>query len=382
MLRLPLPSRITAKRLLRYCSYHLLALLTAGISNIAPVLSEEPAKFTVACILPLSGRSAEYGNAVKNGIELAQQNRPELFKRIRFIYEDSLYDGKTTITAFQKLMTADHADLSFVWGHGPAQAVAPVAEGSRKPALLVSGQRDVAAEKKYVVRFCSPHVVFANALLHELRKHGHKRIAVVRTELGFLNDTVEALKAGIRGPESFELIDTFQPGETDFQSTITKLKSKEYDLLGLFIGEDQTPLFISRMAAVKLNPALFGTHNFGSKDGITAVRRHTNGAFFAANYVDEAFHRQYSAEFHGDIQITWAANAYDFAMLTAELFANQNNKPTPEQIIAAYQNVQEQKGITGTYRFVSDQTHGSGFVFPVVIKTISKSGVEEAPLEE
>ncbi len=362
--------------------YFLFIILNLGLADNSTAQADEPSTFAVACILPLSGRSAEYGVAAKNGIELAQKNKPELFKHIRFLYEDSLYDGKTAITAFRKLTTVDQADLNFVWGHGPSQAVAPVAEGSKKPTVLVSGQWNVAEGKKYIVRFCSPHMAYANALLKEVRKKGYKKIAVVKTEIGFLNDTVEALSAGIQSPETFELIDNFQPGETDFQATVTKLKSKQYDLLGLFIGEDQVPLFLSRMGAVRLNSPLFGTHSFGGKDAILATQRHSDGAFFAANYVDENFHKQYLSLFNGDIQITWAANAYDFAMLTADLFAEQKDKPTAEQIIAAYQSVKNKTGVTGTYNFVSDAAHGTGFVFPVVMKTITKSGVEEAPLDK
>ena len=355
-----------------HLQYFLLAMLILGSAGNNSVRADELSAFTVACILPLSGRFAEYGAAAKNGIELARENRPELFAHIRFLYEDSLYDGRTAITAFHKFVAVDHADLVFVWGHGPVQAVAPVAEGSRKPAVLVSGQRDVADRKKYVVRFCSPHVAYANALLKEVRRKGYKNIAVVKTELGFLNDTVDALSAGIRSPETFEIVDSFQPGETDFQSTLAKLKSRDYDLLGLFLGEDQVPLFLSRMITVKLHPPLFGTHSLGGKEAIAAVQRYSDSAFLAANYVDANFHEQYSSTFGGDIQIPWASNAYDFAVLTAELFASRKNKATAEQIIEAYQGVKGRTGVTGTYSFVINETLGTGFVFPVVVKTITK----------
>lgn len=361
--------------------YFLLTVFIVGFAENNNVQADEPRALTVACILPLSGRSAEYGDAVKNGIELAQKNRPELFSHIHFLYEDSLYDGKTAITAFRKFTEVDHADLVFVWGHGPVQAVAPIAERSHHPTVLVSGQRDVADGKKYVIRFCSPHVAYADALLKEVRRKGYKKIAVVKTELGFLNDTVDALNAGVLSPETFELVGNFQPDETDFLSTVAKLKSKDYDLLGLFLAEDQVPLFLLRMAAVKLNTPLFGTHSLGGKNSITAIQRYTDGAFFAANFVDKTFHEQYSSIFGGDIQITWAANAYDFAILTAELFSGRKGNPTAEQIVEAYQGVKDKTGVTGAYSFISNETLGTGFVFPVVMKTITKSGIEEAPLE-
>jgi ABC-type branched-subunit amino acid transport system substrate-binding protein len=134
------------------------------------------------------------------------------------------------------------------------------------------------------------------------------------------------------------------------------------------------------MAGARLNPALFGTHTLGGKDPIAAIQQQTGGAFFAANYVDEAFHKQYLEQYGGDIQVTWAANAYDFAMLTAELFGKRGEKLTGEQIIAEYKKVKDKTGVTGKFSYVENDNYGAGFVFPVVMKTISKSGVTAAPL--
>lgn len=346
-------------------------LLILGLA--AGASAEQP--YNIGCIIPLSGRSAEYGVAARNGIELALKNRPELFSKVRFIYEDSLYDGKTSITEFQKFNSVDRVDLTFVWGHGPVQAVAPVAEANKAPAIVISGQRDVATGMKYVVRFCSPHVLYAQRLLGELRRQDKKKIAVVKTELGFLNDTVEALSNGIREPETLEIVDSYQPAETDFQPTVAKLKTMRFDLLGLFMGEDQLPLFLSRLSAVKLNPPLFGSHTFGGKDVISAIQRENDPAFFAANFVDDSFHKQYLETYGGDIQITWAANAYDFAMLAAELLSQAKDRPGAEDIIKAFRQVHDRSGVTGNFGYQDSQELGTGYVFPLVIKTISKDGI-------
>lgn len=365
------------------CRYRLiLALLLLSASLFAPVRpsvagSEPDSSFTVTAILPLSGPFAEYGTAARNGIELARKNNSALANHIRFLFEDSLYSGPATITAFHRAAEADQVDLVFVWGHGPSQAVASVAESSRHPAVVVSGQRDVADGKQYVIRYCSPHSEFATKLLQELRRTEHKKAAVVQTEVGYIHDTVAALAATIAQPESLEVIETFQPGATDFQSTVSKLKTKNFDLLGLFLTEDQIPLFLSRMAAAKFTAPIFGTHSLGGKRSIEVLQASSPEAFFAANYVDKDFHLQYSAEYGNDIQITWAANAYDFANLLEKLFGGKPRR-NAEEIVRTIQSVQDERGVTGRYRFQSDASHGTGFVFPVVIKTISKTGISEA----
>jgi ABC-type branched-subunit amino acid transport system substrate-binding protein len=168
--------------------------------SAAQLQQKKEAQFTVGMILPLSGRAAEYGIAVRNGVELAKKNSPLLFNNIRFVFEDSLYDGKTSITAYNKITAVEKADLVLVWGHGPVQAVVPVAEIKQQPLMVISGQRDVANGKDYTIRFCSPHDAYAGALLRHIKKLGYGKIAVVKTEMGFLNDTVEALNNSIKEP--------------------------------------------------------------------------------------------------------------------------------------------------------------------------------------
>jgi ABC-type branched-subunit amino acid transport system substrate-binding protein len=154
------------------------------------------------------------------------------------------------------------------------------------------------------------------------------------------------------------------------------LRTKEFQLLGLFLAEDQIAQYLSRLSAFKLRRPIFGTHSLGGKEAIAAIQKYTDGAFFSANYVDSGFIEQYVLSFGSDIQITWAANAYDFAVLTAELFSKASPKPNAVQIVEAYQNVKGKKGVTGEFSYMDDPENGKGFVFPVVIKTITKEGIK------
>jgi ABC-type branched-subunit amino acid transport system substrate-binding protein len=67
--------------------------------------------------LPKGGALTEYGKAVKNGMILAQETKPEVFKQIRFIFEDDQYLPKNTLSAVNKLIDIDHINLLFLWGN-------------------------------------------------------------------------------------------------------------------------------------------------------------------------------------------------------------------------------------------------------------------------
>jgi len=56
---------------------------------------EENASLVVGVSLALSGPVAEYGEALRNGIELAREEHSDLLSDIRFLYEDDRYDGRS-----------------------------------------------------------------------------------------------------------------------------------------------------------------------------------------------------------------------------------------------------------------------------------------------
>src|SRR5215212_6092609 len=72
-------------------------------------------KLIVGVNLPLTGDVAEYGVAVRNGIEMARKEQPGLFEDIDFLYGDNRYDGRTALTVFHSQHDVQKAKLSFVW---------------------------------------------------------------------------------------------------------------------------------------------------------------------------------------------------------------------------------------------------------------------------
>lgn len=326
--------------------------------------------FKVGAILPLSGRSADYGEAARNGIELARAENPERFKNIEFIYEDSLYDGKTTITTFHKLRTGQKVDLFFVWGHGPCEAVAPVAEMRKVPTLVVSGDYAVARNRKHVIRFFPIHERFGEAILGHLREKQYKRIGIVKTEIGFLNHVVDGIRKNLNSDESLELVDNFPLGETDFKTTITKLKVRDFDSVGVYLAENQVALFYLQAKSLGYLIPTFGSHSFNSKKSVIEAKGEMTGAVYPAIRVDDAFRERYIQGFNDDVQISFAANAYDFAMLIGGLFNESTEKNSSNEIVAKLKSADPFTGATGIVTYNDDTGVGDEFVSPIVLRVI------------
>ena len=76
------------------------------------------------------------------------------------------------------------------------------------------------------------------------------------------------------------------------------------------------------------------------------------------------------SRFGNDIQLAYAGNAYDFAVLTGELFGKVKQKPTAQQILSAFEGVKPGTGVSGPYHFEDTPDGGRHFKFDIVVRKI------------
>ena len=100
-----------------------------------------------------------------------------------------------------------------------------------------------------------------------------------------------------------------------------------------------------------------------------------DGAVYAHNIVTDEFRRRYTARFGNDYQIAYAANAYEFARLTADLFGEGGQKPSADAILEAYRSAKPRQGAAGETAPVRD-AEGVYFKFPIAVKRIRGEQVE------
>ena len=340
------------------------------------VAYSEELRFRVGVSLPLSGPLAEYGVAVQNGIEMARSENPSAFRRLDFVYQDNAYDAKKAVSSFQRLVDVDHVDEIMVWGNEPALSVAPIAEQRKTPLIAIAQYAQASAGKEYVIRFLNSGQQYSDALLAYLRQQQVKNILVVQSELSFFNMLVDGLQAGLKD-EKVEVIQRFLPAETDFRSLIVKLKTRRFDILGVYLVAPQIPQFFKQAAELNFQPRTFGASPFESKSVIADAWRLMNGAVFTHNGVVQEFRDKYTESFKNDMQLAYAANAYDFANLTAKLFGKLEQKLTADQVLAAYSSVKLTCGASGPFHFADSPEDGKHFVFDIVVKKIEGQGTSE-----
>ena len=104
-------------------------------------------------ILPLTGPLAEYGVASKNGFELARKEHPDQFIEIDFVYEDSQYDPKLSISAYQKLRRDPDVKIIYSWGSNPSAPLIPIAAKECYPLFAVDSSTNSFEDASCVIRF-------------------------------------------------------------------------------------------------------------------------------------------------------------------------------------------------------------------------------------
>lgn len=348
-----------------------LFFLLTGATNLLAESEGTREKFTVGVIAPLSGVLAEYGLAARNGIELAESQHSELFTNIEFVYEDSQWDAKTSVSAFNNLSRIKKVSLIFNWGNPTTEAVAPLAERQTVPLIGVTLDSKVALGKKYLIRSINPEAEFSKKLAEYLRAKGYRKLGVVMAENTYVQGLYDGLKASLSEDQSIEVIAQHNISETDFKSTLLRLRQNKYDAIGVFLISGQVSTFYKQMLQQKVSIPTFGTDFFESTTEIKLAGGGMEGAVYPHLGVSTAFESEYVKRFGNDYQIAYAGNAYDMAMLIGTLFNKLTSKLAPEQIMTELKSLKSTlNGETGAFHFQHTNDGDSYFQFPVHLKVI------------
>jgi branched-chain amino acid transport system substrate-binding protein len=340
-----------------------ISLLSSGI------VAAEGRRFRIGVSCPLSGVLAEYGTAVRNGIELARRDNPERFAGVEIIFEDSQWDPKVAVSVFRALRSQHKVDLVFNWGNPTSEAIAPIAERGRVPTIVMSSDPRIAAGKKYIVRSINSAVQLGQQLAKEVSRRGFRSVGVIVADNSYVGGVVDGLSSSLQGAAQVDIVDRVPLDTQDFRSVVAKMKSRNYDVLGIMLISGQLSAFYRQMQAQDLRRASFGPDFLDSSQELQAAGTAVEGAFHPNFDVVESFRLKYQAEFGNDAQIPFAANAYDVTSLLAKLFgAGQQSQMNIDGVMDAIRGVRDYDGANGRMSVHRDESGDVYFEYPLVIK--------------
>ncbi len=342
------------------------------VANAQPPVESAPLK--VGAILPLTGPVSEYGIAFQNGIDLARRDSEEISKNCSFIVEDSKYDSKTAVSAFQKLSTVDKAPVIYNWGGPPSEAIAPLADRNNIAVFVWSADPRVSEGRSQVIRFSNSGADYGETLAKYLRARGYHNLGIVKTENQYIQAILDGFEAAAETLK-IEVIDTYQPGDQDFRATVTKIKKKKFDAIGIFLLSGQVAQFANQLRSQAVQIPVFGTDFFESMTEVKQSHGALIGAVFANNEVVPAFRGAYIQRFKNDLQINHAANGYDFANFLCRELGAKVKSLSPLEIIKLAGNTSQFEGQQGPAVFTTSARGDKYFRFPVVMRRIESSRI-------
>ncbi len=345
---------------------NILLLLLIIFFNIDNSLGEDAIK--VGVIAPLSGPAAELGIQIKNGIELS---KPDLKSNLKFIFEDSQCFAKDAVSAAKKLSSIDK--VSVIIGplcSPPFLSVAKILNDAQITFIhSSSGTQSTNLEKGNYGIEGTATVMEENLYLAKYVKSlGHNTAAIIHFEQEWATAHAKAFAdsfIGAGGKIIAKEVFT-NPGETDFRSSILKIKTSKPEAIFISAYNGITGSIVKQLRNSGIKTDIFSQYDIEDLTFLKSAGEAANGIrytypFDNTNLSAKAlnFQKLYLEKYKLKPSF-YPYNGYDIALLVDKSIqkCGANSKCIYSQII----NTKNVNSLTGLLSFNKHGTISRKFI--------------------
>jgi branched-chain amino acid transport system substrate-binding protein len=351
------------KSLLKLASVAAAALLTLGAAQAADI--------TIGAAESLSGGAAQYGEKIRNGLQMAADEINAAGgingAKIKLLVEDDQTKKEEAINVFKKLIFQDKVLMVF----GPtlsntALSAMPIAQAARTVALGTSTTiAGITDPGEYVFRNAvTESVVIPVTLKVAHEKLGFKNVAVMYGNNDVLSKGgYDVFKQALEDQKiPTTTTETFSTGDVDFKAQLTKIKSTNPDaiVLSALIAEAGPIIAQARQMGITVpfiggnglnSPQLFKLVPGAGSDGVWV-----GGPWSLDNDTPEnsKFIAAYKARFNAAPD-QFAAQAYDGMNIAAAAMKNTKFSGELAKDRSAFRDALvhvQWNGATGPFKFM------------------------------
>ncbi|MFY0653886.1 MAG: ABC transporter substrate-binding protein [Cyclobacteriaceae bacterium] len=312
----------------------------------------------IGVIMPLTGPLATFGNWARHGIEQYQSSNPT--NNIQYIFEDSKFDAKTGINAYNKLVEIDNVEALVVGMSKIAIPIIPLAEKDEIPLLLQDVTfPNVTKNRNWVLR----HFIQSDREAQVIARYAIEALGL--KSFGILSVQDEA---GIAAAKAFEHyisnvgsivgVKSFENSTTDYKSIIQPILNNSPDGIYLF---GNGPSWTQALKTIKefgydgvilTNTAMYITP-FRNIAGEAA-----NGVYFTFPYISKnsSSGSKFISDYintHNEFPSIEAAYSYDLATIIAASYFKSREEGI--QFKAAFLNEMYFEGAFGSINIPNDK---------------------------
>lgn len=285
------------------------------------------ATFKIGGIGPITGGAAVYGNAVKNGAQIAidEINAAGGINgaQIEYKFEDDEHDAEKAVNAYNTLKDWNMQLLMGTVTSAPCVAVSEKTKEDNIFQLTPSGTSVPCTQYDNAFRVCFSDPLQGTASAKYIGMNNlSSKLAVIYDSSDVYSSGIYETFAKEAANQPFEIVaaEAFTAdNKTDFTTQLQKAKDAGADLVFLPIYYQEATLILSQADTMGYKPTFFGCDGL---DGILGVENFDNSLAegvmlltpFAADAKDDAtvnFVTKYKEQFGGDIPNQFAADAYD-----------------------------------------------------------------------
>lgn len=326
----------------------------------------------IGALLEMTGGSASFGISSKNGIDLALQeiNKKGVLdgKKLSLVVADDKSEASEATNGMQKLISQDKVVAVI----GPNQSSAVIASGAINNGAKVVGitpmgtNPDVTVDpanqktREYSFRTCfiDPFqgTVMANFAAKDLNV---KNAAIlIDNTSDYAKGLATFFKENfIKNGGAVVAEEAYLQKDTDFKSTLTKIKATNPDFIYIPGYYQEVGLIVKQAREIGLDVAMAGGDGWDSaKLPEIAGKAALNNTYFSSLYspddasdLNKNFVANYKKAYNSNPDV-FAALAYDSTLLVAKAIEDAKSAE-PAKIAAAMANIKGFKGVSGEVTF-------------------------------
>ena len=337
--------------------------------------SQDASEFVIGGIGPTTGAAATYGEAVKNGAELAVKEINEAGGingvQVRFEWQDDEHDAEKSVNAYNTLKDKGMQILMGTVTSGPCTAVVAKTAEDNMFQLTPSGSavESIKGDHAFRVCFSDPNQGIASADYLAEKFAGKKVAAIYNSSDVYSSGIFEKFSAQAqeKGVEVVTAQAFTKDSAQDFTVQLQKVKESGADVVFLPIYYQEAALILTQADKMGLDVTWFGCDGLdGVIQQLGADASLAEGVMlltpFVADAEDEktqAFTAAYKAAYNDLVPTQFAADAYDamYIIKAAAEKAGITPDMSVSDICEAMKTAMTQievAGVTGTMTWSAD----------------------------
>lgn len=341
-----------------------LAMMLVALMAVGPVLAEETIK--IGGLAPLTGEVAQYGIAVREGVDLYVEQLNEAGgidgKSVEVIWQDEKGDITEALNAYNLLV--ENEQVVAIIGDvttAPTLAVSEEAVTIGIPMITASATAyEITTDKPNVFRSCFLDPFQAGTMANFAKDElGAQKVAVIYDNSNdYSLGLYEAFKAQaeVNGQEMVAE-ESSAATEIDFKAVLTKIAAAEPDVLYVAYYYGPAALIVQQAAEVGLDvqflgaDAVNGIENSISDPSLLNDKLYYSNHFATDSENEEvvAFKASFEAKYGKEVYSAFNATGYDAALVLCEAIKNAGT--TEYEAVVAAMQATDVTGVTGKLTF-------------------------------